>query len=106
MALKIKLTRVGMKKQPTYRVVIQEARAKRNGKYVENLGFYNPRTNPPTIVIKKERVDYWLSQGAQPTDSVGRLLKMAGITDKYYHERKSGLRAAPATPVAETPPGD
>lgn len=104
MALKIKLTRVGMKKQPTYRIVIQEARAKRDGKYVENVGFYNPRTNPPTIEIRKERVDYWLSKGAQPTDSVGRLLKIAGITDKYHRERGRAPAAATDTSSPEHSP--
>lgn len=88
MATKIKLTRRGMKKQPTYRVVIQEERSKRDGKYIENLGVYDPRQNPPLVQIKAERVNYWLKAGAQPTDSVGRLLKMAGITDKYYKQRK------------------
>lgn len=88
MATKIKLTRKGMKKQPTYRVVIQEERSKRDGKYIENLGVYDPRQNPPLIQLNADRVNYWLKVGATPTDSVGRLLKMAGITDKYYHQRK------------------
>lgn len=97
MATKIKLTRMGMKKQPTYRVVIQEARSKRDGKYLENLGLYDPRTNPPTVQIKADRVDFWLKNGATPTDSVGRLLKMAGITDKYYKQRKKTNAPAAAT---------
>jgi small subunit ribosomal protein S16 len=88
MATKIKLTRKGMKKQPTYRVVIQEARSKRDGKYIENLGLYDPRQNPPLIQLNADRVNHWLKMGATPTDSVGRLLKMAGITDKYYQQRK------------------
>ena len=99
MATKIKLTRMGMKKQPTYRVVIQEARSKRDGKYLENLGMYDPRTNPPTVNIKADRVDFWLKNGATPTDSVGRLLKMAGITDKYYKQR--GKTNAPAAATEE-----
>ncbi|MCG3140599.1 MAG: 30S ribosomal protein S16 [Anaerolineae bacterium] len=88
MATKIKLTRKGMKKQPTYRVVIQEERSKRDGKYIENLGVYDPRQNPPLIQLKADRVNHWLKAGATPTDSVGRLLKIAGITDKYYKQRK------------------
>lgn len=87
MATKIKLTRMGMKKQPTYRVVIQPEHSKRDGRYIENIGYYDPRTEPATIEIKKDRVEYWLSVGAQPTESVGRLLKSAGITDKYYRAR-------------------
>lgn len=88
MATKIKLTRMGMKKQPTYRVVIQEERSKRDGKFIENLGVYDPRQNPPLVHLKAERVNHWLKAGATPTDSVGRLLKIAGITDKYYKQRK------------------
>ncbi len=95
MATKIKLTRMGMKKQPTYRVVIQEERSKRDGKFIENIGLYDPRQNPPLVQLKEERVNYWLKVGATPTDSVGRLLKIAGITDKYYKQRKQ-TKTAPA----------
>ncbi|HZQ09876.1 MAG TPA: 30S ribosomal protein S16 [Anaerolineae bacterium] len=96
MATKIKLSRMGMKKQPTYRVVIQEARSKRDGKYIENIGMYDPRANPPVVQLKADRVNYWLKAGATPTDSVGRLLKMAGITDKYYKQRKKTHASAAA----------
>lgn len=98
MAAKIRLTRVGAKKQPSYRVVVQEERSKRDGQYIDNLGYYNPRTDPPTVVIDAERVKYWLGVGAQPSDSVGRLLRMAGITDKYY--RQKGANKQPAAPPA------
>ncbi len=111
MAAKIKLTRMGAKKQPTYRVVIQEEHSKRDGRFIENIGFYNPRTKPATIVLNQERVNYWLGVGAQPTESVGQLLKTAGITDKYYHERTvkpkpaeaESAGAATPPPPAETP---
>ena len=99
MAAKIKLTRMGAKKQPTYRVVIQEERSKRDGRFIENIGFYNPRTDPPTIVLNQERMSYWLGVGAQPTESVGQLLKTAGITDRYYRAssgKSSGAKQAPA----------
>lgn len=99
MATRIKLSRRGMKKQPTYRVVIQEQHSKRDGKFLENLGVYDPRTNPPLVEIKADRVNHWLKMGATPTDSVGRLLKMAGITDKYYKQR--GKTNAPSG--GETP---
>ncbi len=100
MATRIKLTRMGMKKQPTYRVVIQEQHSKRDGKYLENLGLYDPRPNPPLVQLKADRVNHWLSVGATPTDSVGRLLKMAGITDKYYHQR--GKTEVPAAEEEKT----
>lgn len=78
--LKMRLTRMGAKGQPHYRIVVQEARSKRDGRYVENLGHYNPLTEPSTIVVNAERVNYWLSVGAQPTDSVASLLRRAGVT--------------------------
>ncbi len=123
MAAKIKLSRVGAKKQPTYRVVIQEEHSKRDGRFIENLGYYNPRTDPATIVINQERLTYWLGVGARPTDSVGQLLKTAGITDKYYKTRMtnkvtSGDQTPPASAAtqadtaqeesqkSETPPGE
>lgn len=94
MAAKIKLTRMGAKKQPTYRVVIQEERSKRDGRFIENIGFYDPRTAPATIVLNQERISYWLGVGARPTESVGQLLKSAGITDKYYRMRTRKSKSA------------
>ncbi len=101
MAAKIKLTRMGAKKQPTYRVVIQEERSKRDGRFIENIGYYNPRTEPPTIALNQERVNYWLGVGAQPTESVGQLLKTAGITDRYY--RVKAHKSQTAGEPLETP---
>ncbi|MGB8645708.1 MAG: 30S ribosomal protein S16 [Anaerolineae bacterium] len=107
MAAKIKLTRMGAKKQPTYRVVIQEEHSKRDGRFIEIIGFYNPRTDPATIVLNQERMNYWLGVGARPTDSVGQLLRTAGITDKYYHYKTAKTQpvqaeaAETATPPAE-----
>jgi small subunit ribosomal protein S16 len=77
--LKLRLTRMGAKGRPHYRIVVQEARSKRDGRFVENVGHYNPLTEPSTIVVNEERVRYWLSVGAQPTDSVVSLLKRAGV---------------------------
>ena len=81
--VKIRLRRMGMKKQPSYRIVIADSRAPRDGKYIESIGFYNPRTEPPTIQINEERALYWLGVGAQPTDSVVRLLEKTGIMQKF-----------------------
>lgn len=67
--------RTGAKKSPSYRVVVKEKRSKRDGAYLENVGTYNPTRNPAEIKLKMERVDYWIGQGAQPTDTVGRLIK-------------------------------
>ncbi len=81
--LKIKLYRMGAKRQPSYRMVIAEARTARNGEYVDVVGFYNPRTQPETITVKEERVWYWLKNGAQPTESVARLLTKTGTLERF-----------------------
>jgi small subunit ribosomal protein S16 len=73
--VKIRLRRVGAKKQPSYRIVATDSRSPRDGRFIEILGHYNPRTEPRTIVLKEERIRYWLSVGAQPTETVGRLLR-------------------------------
>jgi len=81
--VKIRLRRMGKKKQPTYRVVVADSRAPRDGRFIESIGFYNPRTEPPTVRIKEDRALYWLSQGAQPTDAVARLLRKKGTLDRF-----------------------
>ena len=78
--LKIRLARVGKKKQPTYRVVIADARAPRDGRYVEIVGHYNPRSEPTTFEVDADKVRDWLSKGAQPTERVGKLLTSRGIS--------------------------
>ena len=80
--VKIRLRRVGAKKQPSYRVVIADSRSPRDGRFIETVGFYNPRTEPPTVEIKEDRVLYWLSQGAQPTEAVASLLNRQGTMDR------------------------
>ncbi len=77
--LKIRLSRVGKKKQPTYRVVIADARAARDGAFVEVIGHYNPRSQPKVIEIDADKAREWMSKGAQPTDVVRRLLTASGI---------------------------
>ena len=76
--VRIRLRRQGAKKQPSYRVVVADQHSPRDGRIIENIGFYNPRTEPETIQIDVERARYWLSQGAQPSETVARLLKAAG----------------------------
>ena len=79
MAVRIRLTRVGATKQPTYRVVVAEAATARDGRSIETIGHYNPRTDPIELSIDAERAKKWLSQGAQPSETVERLLRTAGI---------------------------
>jgi small subunit ribosomal protein S16 len=78
MAVKIRLTRKGKKKQPTYRVVVADSRAPRDGRYIEQIGRYDPRPDPSEVLIDNERAAYWLSQGAQPSDAVRKLLEISG----------------------------
>ncbi|MCS7287380.1 MAG: 30S ribosomal protein S16 [Anaerolineae bacterium] len=85
--VKIRLRRMGMKKQPSYRIVVCDSRAPRDGKYIESIGFYNPRTEPDTIQINEERALYWLGVGAQPTEAVLKLFEKAGIMEKFRQSR-------------------
>jgi small subunit ribosomal protein S16 len=77
--LKIRLRRTGAKKQPSYRLVVAESTAPRDGTFLEILGHYNPLTEPATVQLKEDRVKEWLQRGAQPTDRVERLLKQRGL---------------------------
>ena len=79
MAVRIRLTRVGATKQPTYRLVVADSRSSRDSRSLETIGHYNPRTDPIELKIDAERAKKWLSQGAQPSDTVARLFRSAGI---------------------------
>jgi small subunit ribosomal protein S16 len=81
--VKIRLRRVGAKKQPSYRVVVADSRSPRDGRFIEVIGFYNPRTEPETVTIQEDRALHWLSVGAQPTEAVDRLLKKQGTLGRY-----------------------
>ncbi len=81
MAVKIRLTRKGKKKQPTYRVVVADARAPRDGRYIEQIGRYDPRQEPSVVEINEERAAYWLGNGAQPSEAVRRLLEIVGVLE-------------------------
>ncbi len=81
--VKIRLRRVGAKKQPSYRVVVADSRAPRDGRFIEIIGSYNPRTEPETVEIKEERALYWLNVGAQPSEAVARLLKQKGTMARF-----------------------
>ena len=80
--VKIRLRRMGVKNKPSYRLVVADSRAPRDGAFIEVIGHYNPLTDPITVVINEEQALYWLSKGAQPTDTVARLLAKAGIIEK------------------------
>jgi small subunit ribosomal protein S16 len=80
MAIKLRLTRVGSKKNPIYRVVAADSRSPRDGRFLEIVGRYNPQTDPSTIELDDEKVKAWLGKGAQPTEAVARLIKVKGIS--------------------------
>jgi len=81
MAVKIRLKRIGAKKAPIYRVVVADARSPRDGKFIEELGYYNPLTNPVEVKIDNEKAKTWIANGAQPTETVKTLLKKTGVID-------------------------
>ena len=84
--VKIRLTRVGRKKKPSYRVVVADARAPRDGDFIEIVGHYNPLSDPPAVVIDEARALHWLRQGAQPTEAVARMLSKLGILERFKTE--------------------
>jgi small subunit ribosomal protein S16 len=96
-AVKLRLMRMGKKKQPTYRVVAADVRSPRDGRFIEIVGIYNPRTDPSEIRIDNDKAVAWLSKGAQPTDTVRKLLEISGA----WGEFKGEAPAAPKTPAAE-----
>jgi small subunit ribosomal protein S16 len=106
--VRIRLRRVGLKRQPSYRIVVADRESPRNGKYIETIGFYNPRTNPTTLELKEDRALYWLSVGAQPSEPVARILGWLG-TDKRLERLHKGetleaLVAEAAAEAAKRPP--
>lgn len=89
MAVKIRLTRMGSKKRPSYRIVATDSRSPRDGKYLELIGFYNPLTDPAELKINEEVALKWLKNGAVVTDTARDLLSKAGIMKKFHEERQS-----------------
>jgi len=81
MAVKIRLRRMGAKKAPFYRVVVADSRSPRDGKFIEEIGYYNPLTEPSEVKIDGDKAKEWMSNGAQPSDTVKRLMKKAGIIE-------------------------
>jgi small subunit ribosomal protein S16 len=92
--VKIRLRRTGAKKQPSYRVVVADSHAPRDGKFIEIIGHYDPRTEPPTMEIDAERAIYWLGAGAQPSEAVGRMLDKMGIMAQMPAIRRGEKTAA------------
>ncbi len=101
--VKIRLSRVGRKKRPSYRVVVADAQAPRDGAFIEIIGHYNPLADPATIVIDQEKALKWISQGAQPTERAAILLAKLGIIGKPTKKHTEKLAEEPAAELAEKP---
>jgi small subunit ribosomal protein S16 len=86
--VRIRLRRIGLKGQPTYRIVAADKESPRDGRFLEILGIYNPRTNPATIKLKEDRVYHWMKNGAQPTESVAQIFKAAGVDVRFDRFKK------------------
>ncbi|MBE3577375.1 MAG: 30S ribosomal protein S16 [Limnochordales bacterium] len=94
MAVRIRLKRFGAKKQPSYRLVVADSREARTGKFIEAVGYYNPLTEPATIVVDAAKIREWIRKGAQPTDSVRMLLVRAGVWDQVKQVKDGSTPAA------------
>lgn len=102
MAVKMRLTRMGKKKSPFYRIVVIDGRKQRDGRYIDLIGRYDPREDPSIIEIDEEKAIDWLKKGVQPTEAVGKLLEISGITSKYKVAAGKIHTVAPkAAPVEE-----
>ncbi len=86
--VKLRLTRMGAAKQPAYRIVAADSRARRDGRFIEILGYYNPLTNPAEVKVDEEKVLKWLNDGALPTDTVRDILSKEGIMKKFHDQKK------------------
>jgi small subunit ribosomal protein S16 len=100
MAVKIRLRRVGRKKSPMYRIVVADSRSPRDGKFIEIVGQYQPRTGDQPLNLDAERVNHWLDVGAQPTDTVRSLLRKAGLLKQRHETRLAAKLQAAAVPVS------
>ena len=98
MAVRIRLTRVGATKRPSYRVVAIDSRRPRDGRSLEILGFYDPLTDPATVKLDAERLDAWIAKGAKPSDSVGRLMRQAGMASAPPAPVSAPTKAEPKPP--------
>jgi small subunit ribosomal protein S16 len=102
--VRIRLRRIGSTHQPSYRIVAADREAPRDGRFLEILGQYNPRTQPSTIVVKEERIYDWMSKGAQPSDSVAQIFKSIGLTGRYERFKKGEALETLLTEAAQVQP--
>ena len=86
--VRIRLRRIGLKAQPSYRLVVTDKENPRDGRFLEIVGFYNPRTNPTTLSLNETKIYDWMSKGAQPTESVAQIFKSAGVDERFTRFKK------------------
>ena len=89
MSVKIRMRRIGSKRKPFYRIVVADSRMPRDGRFIEEVGYYNPLTNPDEVKLEEDKIFEWLEKGAQPSDTVRSLLSKAGLMTRY-HDAKYG----------------
>lgn len=89
MSVKIRMRRMGSKRKPFYRIVVADSRKPRDGRFIEEVGYYNPLTNPDEVKLEEDKIFEWLEKGAQPSDTVRSLLSKAGLMTRY-HDAKYG----------------
>lgn len=102
MAVSIRLRRAGRKKAPMYRIVVADSRMPRDGKFLEVLGQYQPRSGDKALSLNADRANYWLDNGAQPSDTVRSLLRKAGVLKARHEKRLAAKLSAAAVPVSES----
>ena len=103
MAVRIRLRRTGRKKAPVYRIVVADSKSPRDGKFIEIIGQYAPRSGDEAVTLDKERANHWLDNGAQPSDTVRSLLRKAGVLKQRHETRLAAGLQAKAVPVGEQP---
>lgn len=103
MSVKLRLMRMGKKKQPTYRIVAADSRSPRDGRFIEIVGTYAPRSEPSEINVKSEKALAWLSKGAQPTETVRKLLEISGVWGEYQSSKPAKERPARARKAVKAP---
>ena len=102
MAVRIRLRRTGRKKSPMYRIVVADSKSPRDGKFLEIIGQYNPRQGENAVNLKADRVNYWMDNGALPSDTVRSLLRRAGVLKQRHETRLASKLQANAVPLAES----
>jgi small subunit ribosomal protein S16 len=100
--VKIRLRRIGRKKAPMYRIVVADSQSPRDGRFIEIVGTYAPRQTEGAITLQEERIEYWMNNGAQPTDTVRSIIRKAGLLKRRHEARHAAKLQSKAVPVGES----